>query len=442
MKTFKIAAVLTILLTIIFCEQLTAGAVTGSRNKCYSVGKRFNASASLRYFSNSYYTDRQSSYDCYFAGASTITYNGGYAYAQTGLYVSTQRITVSKWNAIAGNGYTIPLTEPPDSYGNSSGNNGEYIEFDSVNHTIQLSGFSGYIASTLGTNYGSTLMYVIWIPESESDTVININEVISKGKVSIENGFVNTSGFFSQSDFITTVQPDSLNPFFNLKVSPAASLTKTIDVPNTVNLNNVMVTVFSEGGYGTFNEQEIIFPEVTTLTLRMFIEGYYDSGINSMRRGDTVKVYFYESLIPYMLIDSAVSVIDSNGYGNFYLVREDPCCRTIKTVHKSSIQTWSSDLIDIGSNHLFYDFTNSVSKAYGNNMVQVDSAPLAFAVYSGDINQDGTIDASDVSDVDNAAYNSVSGYTATDVTGDDYVDAQDVSIVDNNSYNSVSVINP
>ena len=36
--------------------------------------------------------------------------------AQTGLYVSTQRITVSKWNAIAGNGYTIPLTEPPDSY--------------------------------------------------------------------------------------------------------------------------------------------------------------------------------------------------------------------------------------------------------------------------------------------------------------------------------------
>ena len=60
-------------------------------------------------------------------------------------------------------------------------------------------------------------MYVIWIPESESDTVININEVISKGKVSIENGFVNTSGFFSQSDFITTVQPDSLNPFLILR---------------------------------------------------------------------------------------------------------------------------------------------------------------------------------------------------------------------------------
>ena len=56
-------------------------------------------------------------------------------------------------------------------------------------------------------------------------------------------------------------------------------------------------------------------------------------------RGDTVKVYFYEPLIPYMLIDSAVSVIDSNGYGNFYLVREDPACRTIKTVHMSSIQT-------------------------------------------------------------------------------------------------------
>ncbi len=75
-------------------------------------------------------------------------------------------------------------------------------------------------------------------------------------------------------------------------------------------------------------------------------------------------------------------------------------------------------------------------------MIQVDTSPVRFAIYSGDINQDGTIDASDLSETDNDAFNSVSGYVRTDVTGDDFVDAGDVSIVDNNAYNSVSVVLP
>ena len=45
--------------------------------------------------------------------------------------------------------------------------------------------------------------------------------------------------------------------------------------------------------------------------------------------------------------------------------------------------------------------------AYGNNEIQVDNSPYnVFAFYSGDVNQDGTIDASDVSAVDNDANNS------------------------------------
>jgi hypothetical protein len=58
------------------------------------------------------------------------------------------------------------------------------------------------------------------------------------------------------------------------------------------------------------------------------------------------------------------------------------------------------------------------------------------------VNQDGTIDASDVSAVDNDANNSLSGYVNTDVTGDNFVDAADVSIVDNNAFSAVSVVRP
>jgi len=53
-----------------------------------------------------------------------------------------------------------------------------------------------------------------------------------------------------------------------------------------------------------------------------------------------------------------------------------------------------------------------------------------------------SVDASDLSEADNDALNSLNGYVRTDVTGDDFVDAADVSIVDNNSFNSVNVITP
>ena len=91
-----------------------------------------------------------------------------------------------------------------------------------------------------------------------------------------------------------------------------------------------------------------------------------------------------------------------------------------------------------------YTFFYNISSAYGNNMKLIDEFPDIdkYGIFSGDINQDGTIDASDVSETDNDAYSSASGYVRTDVTGDDFVDAGDVSIVDNNAFNSVSVVTP
>lgn len=91
-------------------------------------------------------------------------------------------------------------------------------------------------------------------------------------------------------------------------------------------------------------------------------------------------------------------------------------------------------------NGLFYnyDFTSSISQAFGNNL-KLKSGK--YCIYSGDINQDEIIDASDLSEVDNASYEGLSGrYLNSDVNGNGYVDATDVSIVDNNR--SVILISP
>ncbi len=63
-------------------------------------------------------------------------------------------------------------------------------------------------------------------------------------------------------------------------------------------------------------------------------------------------------------------------------------------------------------------------------------------MYSGDIDQDGTVDATDVSAIDNDASNFVGGYVVTDLTGDNFVDGTDFAMADNNAANFVSVIQP
>jgi phosphoribosylformimino-5-aminoimidazole carboxamide ribonucleotide (ProFAR) isomerase len=65
-----------------------------------------------------------------------------------------------------------------------------------------------------------------------------------------------------------------------------------------------------------------------------------------------------------------------------------------------------------------------------------------WCIYSGDVNQDGTIDGTDAQLIDNDAGLFVSGYVNTDVNGDGTVDGSDAVIAGNNSDNFISKIVP
>mgnify|MGYP003349968405 CR=1 FL=1 len=56
-----------------------------------------------------------------------------------------------------------------------------------------------------------------------------------------------------------------------------------------------------------------------------------------------------------------------------------------------------------------------------------------YVVYSGDVNQDGTIDINDMSDVENDAFYFAFGYNITDCTGDGATDALDMQLIENNA---------
>jgi len=110
--------------------------------------------------------------------------------------------------------------------------------------------------------------------------------------------------------------------------------------------------------------------------------------------------------------------------------------------HRNSIETWSSGGNSFLLNNLTYNFTTAANKAYGSNQKQIDTSPLQFGIYSGDVNQDGVVDATDAGAIDNDAFNFVTGYVSTEITGDEIVDASDAATGDNNALNFVSVVRP
>ncbi|MEZ4821108.1 MAG: hypothetical protein R2942_01385 [Ignavibacteria bacterium] len=179
-----------------------------------------------------------------------------------------------------------------------------------------------------------------------------------------------------------------------------------------------------------------------TANLTVFIEGFYNSGTDAMV-GDTVKIYLRNNSSPYTIIDSAKSFVSAAGLGLFTFsnaVNGTPYY--IELVHRNSIGTWSKTAQVFSGGTLTYNFTTAATQAFGNNMPQIDASPVRFGVYSGDENQDGFVNLTDVVNVYNNSAAFVNGYVSSDMNGDNLTDLTDVVITSNNAGAFVSKITP
>ena len=165
---------------------------------------------------------------------------------------------------------------------------------------------------------------------------------------------------------------------------------------------------------------------------------------------DTMRVYIRNAAPPYAIVDSAKGMNEYSSFlesmhiysyfdnvttaGNYYVVLK----------HRNSIETWSRQpkqlFNDVVPNYYFND---SASKAYGNNQKLLTTNPFPlYGFYSGDVNQDGGIDLTDVTAISNKANSFITGYVAEDVTGNNSVDLNDITIAYNNSVGFVSIKRP
>jgi hypothetical protein len=155
---------------------------------------------------------------------------------------------------------------------------------------------------------------------------------------------------------------------------------------------------------------------------------------------DTVSVELRSSIAPYEVLGVARGIAGQGTPNSFSFINGGsgiPYYFAVK--HRNSIETWTGSTPSFTAGSLSYDFTSAASQAFGNNQVLVGSD---YSFYTGDPNQDGTVDAADLSLIDNDAFNFVSGYVVTDLNGDQSVDGTDLSLCDNNAFNFIGVIRP
>ena len=190
------------------------------------------------------------------------------------------------------------------------------------------------------------------------------------------------------------------------------------------------------------------------VNLKLFLQGYCTSvngdqmptllneGVGtSYTQCDTVLVELHEAISPYstsysikgvLNIDGTLSItLPGTAIGQSYY---------LGIRHRNTIETWSANPVMFGA-ITSYDFTTSANQAYGENQYELQTG--VYAMYSGDLNQDGFIDSFDFPPLDTDIFNGVAGtYVNTDINGDGFVDIFDFPVFDLNSTNGVSSVLP
>lgn len=168
--------------------------------------------------------------------------------------------------------------------------------------------------------------------------------------------------------------------------------------------------------------------------LKVLLEAVYP-------RSDTVKVSIADIQSPGLKIETKKVYIQPDGTGTCKFTLPDDRSRYYIIIeHRNSVKIWSKLNGETFSSYsLNYDFSLDSAMAFGNNLKMINSKAY---FYTGDVNQDGIIDGSDLGFTDNFAFTSTIGYLSSDLNNDGITDNEDISFVENNIGLNVHVMSP
>ena len=224
----------------------------------------------------------------------------------------------------------------------------------------------------------------------------------------------------------------------------ASQVTAVVPTGATTGPITVATGVCSATSTGTFT---VDVPTFTTFNLKGYLEGYYlggglmnavnfnIDGVSPSTEADSILVELHDPLNPLAAIEPHLVMLNTNGTTTVTFSAAISGGSYYVAVHgRNIIETWSHNPITFTS-VTSYDFSTSSLQAFddGINLPMKDVGLGVWAFYSGDINQDGTVDGTDIGAIDNDASTFAFGYNVTDITGDGASDGTDLGLSDNNS---------
>ncbi len=326
---------------------------------------------------------------------------------------------------------------------------------------------SGYLTETAGNTIYGTSGYITTTRNLNAPSALNVGGLgavlttgVNLGSTEIRRGHAVQNGLNGSTSIlryydITPTTNTGLNAtmVFNFdeselngKVEAALSLFKSTNTGSTWTVQGGTVNTVANNitltSIGSFSRWSAGAPNAVASTIKLLLEGFYNTVTGRMNMRDTVRAYLRNITTPYAIVDSAKSVIDSVTFNGSFLFANAPTgTYYIQTKHRNALETWSKtggETYTLGS-PINYDFTTDSSKAYGKNMKK---SVTKWVFFEGDVNQDGFVELQDVILVNNASNAFLTGYVNTDVNGDRLVDLADLIITYNNSSAFVTVSKP
>ncbi len=212
-------------------------------------------------------------------------------------------------------------------------------------------------------------------------------------------------------------------------------------------LHNLSVATLNPGDSLVYSFPGQVPSCVSTLNLKLFIQGYMNGSGGSMgpvlyNQGQEAKVGECDSIdvqlrapySPFQVMQSTRAVLRQDGTASCTF---SPTNQQyfIAVKHRNAVETWSANPIQLQLGTVLYDFSNAASKAFGANQIAV--APGVWAFYSGDISQDQSIDLLDMPIYEAAVNSFTYGYSPSDLNGDGSVDLLDYPLLEANINNFI-----
>jgi len=203
----------------------------------------------------------------------------------------------------------------------------------------------------------------------------------------------------------------------NVKINEAPIVNKTL------NLTNVLLEgLYAGGGALNYAKDDLGNPKFSTTVADMITVELHNSADYT-----TIE---HSALVELSTSGTATVTGIPSTLGDSYYI-------TVR--HRNSIETTTASPVSFAGTTISQSFATPAD-VYGGNLLLMSD--MGYAIFGGDVNQDGAVDGGDVTPFDNDQFNFVMGYVDSDVNGDGSVDSGDGTIIDNNQFNFVGSAHP